>query len=46
MLRSLKQAMANHQLYMTGRFVDWEYYNMDAAIFAAMQTVDLITQKN
>lgn len=46
MLQSLKQAMTHHQLYMTGRFVDWEYYNMDAAIFAAMQTVDLITQKN
>lgn len=44
MLQSFKQSMAENQLYMTGRFVDWEYYNMDAAIFAAMQTADLIAQ--
>jgi UDP-galactopyranose mutase len=27
---------------MTGRFVDWEYYNMDIAMDAAMQTCDKI----
>lgn len=43
MLQSLKQSMAQHQLYMTGRFVDWEYYNMDVAIFAAMQAAKRIT---
>ena len=26
--------------YFTGRFADWEYYNMDVAIAAAMNTVD------
>ena len=45
MLHSFKQSMASHQLYMTGRFVDWEYYNMDAAIFAAMRTAELIAQQ-
>lgn len=46
MLQSFKQSMAENQLYMTGRFVDWEYYNMDAAIFAAMLTAELIAKAN
>ena len=36
MIKSLKEDMARCNLYMTGRFADWEYYNMDAAIGAAM----------
>lgn len=43
MIQTFKQSMAQHQLFMTGRFVDWEYYNMDAAIFASMQTAKQIT---
>jgi UDP-galactopyranose mutase len=29
---------------MTGRFADWEYYNMDVAIDAAMRTCEKIHQ--
>ena len=42
MLQSFKKAMAQYQLFMTGRFVNWEYYNMDAAILAAMQTAKIM----
>lgn len=36
MIASLKQTLSAHGFYMTGRFADWEYYNMDAAMAAAM----------
>ena len=36
MIQSLKSYMASYGLYFTGRFADWEYYNMDVAIGAAM----------
>ena len=42
MLQSLKKEMASHHLFMTGRFVDWEYYNMDVAMLAAMRTCQAI----
>ena len=42
MLQSFKKAMEHYGLYMTGRFVDWEYYNMDAAMLAAMRTAERI----
>lgn len=35
-IKELKQHMAADGFYMTGRFVDWEYYNMDAAMGAAI----------
>lgn len=35
-IASLKASLASDRLYLTGRFADWEYYNMDAAIGAAM----------
>ena len=44
MIQSLKKEMASHQLFMTGRFVDWEYYNMDIAMLAAMNTANQINQ--
>lgn len=28
--------MRKNNFYFTGRFADWEYYNMDTAIKAAM----------
>lgn len=43
MIASLKQTLSTKGFYMTGRFADWEYYNMDVAIYAAMQTANLIT---
>lgn len=42
MLQSFKRGMEPYGLYMTGRFVDWEYYNMDAAMLAAMRTAERI----
>ena len=39
MISDLKTSLASHGFLMTGRFADWEYYNMDAAMYAAMQMV-------
>ena len=36
MIRNLKSHLLASKFYLTGRFADWEYYNMDAAIGAAM----------
>lgn len=36
MIAGLKETLSKSDFYMTGRFADWEYYNMDAAIGAAM----------
>lgn len=35
-IAALKAGLACSHLYLTGRFADWEYYNMDVAIGAAM----------
>ena len=42
MIASLKQELAETGLYMTGRFTDWEYYNMDVAMGAAMDVYETI----
>lgn len=39
MIKNLKAELAPKGLYFTGRFADWEYYNMDVAIGAAMDMV-------
>lgn len=39
MIQSLKAQLAPAGFYFTGRFADWEYYNMDVAIGAAMDMV-------
>ena len=36
MIKSLKAQLEPYGFYFTGRFADWEYYNMDVAIGAAM----------
>lgn len=36
MIQCLKQDLSVYGLYFTGRFADWEYYNMDVAMGAAM----------
>lgn len=36
MVKALKNELATKDFYFTGRFADWEYYNMDVAIGAAM----------
>lgn len=37
MIASLKKELAPYSFYFTGRFADWEYYNMDVAIKAAIK---------
>ena len=44
MIRSLKEQLAPFGFYFTGRFADWEYYNMDVAIGAAMDLVASIAE--
>lgn len=41
-IAQLKQQLADLGFYLTGRFADWEYYNMDAAMAAAMKTIKSI----
>ena len=36
LIMSIKNHLEKHRFYITGRFADWEYYNMDAAIGASM----------
>lgn len=36
MIKNLKDELAPEGFFFTGRFADWEYYNMDVAIGAAM----------
>lgn len=38
MIKSIKRKLSPFGFYFTGRFADWEYYNMDVAIGAAMDT--------
>ncbi|TXK49266.1 NAD(P)-binding protein [Pontibacter qinzhouensis] len=35
-ITNLKQQLQKHHIYLTGRFAEWEYYNMDKAIEASM----------
>lgn len=42
MIVQLKRQLATKGFYLTGRFADWEYYNMDAAMAAAMKTIKSI----
>lgn len=39
MINNLKEVLASDDFFFTGRFADWEYYNMDVAIGAAMDLV-------
>lgn len=42
MIIELKKELAPYQFFFSGRFADWEYYNMDVAIDAAMKTCETI----
>lgn len=42
MIKNLKSMLEQKGFFMTGRFADWEYYNMDAAIKASMNTNQII----
>ena len=39
MIKQLKNVLAGRGIYLCGRFAEWEYFNMDAAIASAMATV-------
>ena len=39
LIRNLKSSLRVFGLYFTGRFADWEYYNMDVAMGSAMDMV-------
>jgi protoporphyrinogen oxidase len=41
-IQHLKTHLAPEGFYFTGRFADWEYYNMDVAIGAAMELCKLL----
>ncbi len=36
LVQEIKSKLAPHRFFFTGRFADWEYYNMDVAMGAAM----------
>lgn len=40
LIKNIKAELAPKGFFFTGRFADWEYYNMDIAIGAAMDTVN------
>lgn len=42
MINNLKAILASEGFYFTGRFADWEYYNMDVAIGAALDLCNRI----
>lgn len=45
LVKELKSELSPYGFYFTGRFADWEYYNMDVAIGAAMDLVEDIDKK-
>jgi protoporphyrinogen oxidase len=43
-VKRLKQLLAKYNIYLLGRFAEWEYYNMDKCIEAAMELASYIKQ--
>jgi protoporphyrinogen oxidase len=43
-VNTLRQKLQKGGIYCLGRFSEWQYYNMDAAIESAMKLVDSIVQ--
>lgn len=39
-IEQARATLAAHNIHLLGRFAEWEYYNMDAAMEAAMQLVN------
>lgn len=46
MISSLKQLLEPNGLYLLGRFAEWEYYNMDVAIGAALDLIERISKEH
>ena len=42
MIKQLKELLSKYDFYFTGRFADWEYYNMDVAMGAAIDLCNSI----
>lgn len=42
MVAELKSHLSAHNIYLAGRFAEWEYYNMDAAMASAMDVSEQI----
>jgi len=38
-IETAKTTLKPHSIYLLGRFAEWEYYNMDAAMAAAMKLI-------
>lgn len=45
MIKEIKSILAPHGFYFTGRFADWEYYNMDVAMGAAIDLCKTIKNR-
>lgn len=45
MVESLKQKLERYDFYLLGRFAEWEYYNMDVAMGAALDLYERIFRK-
>ena len=41
-----KKILSNYNVYLCGRFAEWEYFNMDVAINSAMQLADHLKTMN
>ena len=46
MVDSLKKTLSNNGIFLLGRFAEWEYYNMDAAIGAAIDLGKILMRKS
>lgn len=46
MIKGLKEYLSQFDFYFTGRFADWEYYNMDIAMGASMDLCKSIEKKD
>lgn len=42
MIRELKEFLKKKSIYLVGRFAEWEYFNMDAAIASAMSGIEAV----
>lgn len=40
MIQGVKDLLAAHDVYLCGRFAEWEYFNMDAAMASAMKVCE------
>lgn len=43
-IKKVKHELSKYNIYLLGRFAEWEYYNMDKCIESAMELNDLLNQ--